>query len=230
MYKLAEKIFCVANKNPYRLAMFFLRYQEFYESNNPDFKGKQFTIVKYMDWYANKYGKGLFSYPDDFAGFNIPQTIIKDCIRTVTDLNEYDIQMDFLDHHLKCQDIHDGYIIGVPYYIDEKKPNSILKHEFAHGLYRTSPLYRASIEHDLLPKVPKKIKKQCAKIFENYMYDSSVHEDEMQAYFSTGILTEMRKIPGIQDIVAPFQKNFKSFFKDKFMKVNGSDKYHTFNI
>ncbi len=230
VYQLDEKIFCVGNTNPYKLAMFFLRYQEFYESNNPDFKGKHFKILDYIDWYSQKYGNGAFTYPKDFCGFNIPQEIIGKCIKSIPDMNGYDFEMVNLDHYLIDKfNMFDAYIIGIPYYIGDKKPNSILKHEFAHGLYKTCPEYKKSVDK-LLNKVPRKAKKQCAKIFETYMYDTAVHADEIQAYFSTGLLPEMRKIEDIDAIIQPFIVNFNKFFKSRYMKANSSTKYSSFTI
>lgn len=58
------------------LAMTFLRMQEWYESPNPKFARKHFTLEEYMRWYQKAYGNGAFTYPKDWTGFNVPSTAV----------------------------------------------------------------------------------------------------------------------------------------------------------
>ena len=59
--------------------MHFLRAQEFYESPFPEFKGKNFNLIDYMEKYAKAYGDNVFTYPGDWCGFNIPSNVLKEC-------------------------------------------------------------------------------------------------------------------------------------------------------
>ena len=57
MYKLTkhlDSVYLVQFEESYDLAMTFLRYQEFYECANEDIRGKQFTLLQFMDWYVKE--------------------------------------------------------------------------------------------------------------------------------------------------------------------------------
>lgn len=80
MFKLTkekEKIYLLCFDDRYDCCMYFLRYQEYYESPNQKFYRKQFTIVSYMDWYI-KHNKRKFSdYKDKITNLfkNLPISI-----------------------------------------------------------------------------------------------------------------------------------------------------------
>lgn len=66
--------YCVSSDSGIELATAFLRFQEFYESPNDQFRGKIFTIGQYKSWYEKKYG--WFSYYTDWSGFNIHSYVL----------------------------------------------------------------------------------------------------------------------------------------------------------
>lgn len=68
------RVLHVQIKDKYDLAMTFLRAQEWYES--PKFHHKLFTLEEYMRWYSKAYGKGAFTYPKDWSGFNVPSAAV----------------------------------------------------------------------------------------------------------------------------------------------------------
>ena len=74
--EIKPNIFLFEFKHNYDMCMHFLRYQEYYESSSPKYRGKAFEIFDFMRWYSLKYGKGAFTYVDDWDGFNIPSHII----------------------------------------------------------------------------------------------------------------------------------------------------------
>ena len=188
--------------------MLFLRYQEYYESSNPDFKGKIFKIIDFMDWYSEKHGGGAFTYCNDFGGYNIPQKIIQKIHYSpnMVDTNHYDFKMDEINKQIKALGCTSGYIIG----IKEGSDINILQHELAHGLYYTNIKYKRAMNL-LLDEVDANTKKKFFKILKSYTYDESVYLDEMQAYLSTGIITEMRKIPNIENTAKPFIALFAEY-------------------
>lgn len=71
---LMERVLHVQIKEKYDLAMTFVRMQEWYES--PKFHHKLFTLEEFMRWYSREYGKGAFTYPSDWSGFNVPSTAV----------------------------------------------------------------------------------------------------------------------------------------------------------
>ena len=73
-YKIVEvrdRVFAVIMEDDYARPMTFLRVQEYYESPNPDFRGKHFNIWDYIEWYSRE-KKDVFTYAFDWGGFNIP--------------------------------------------------------------------------------------------------------------------------------------------------------------
>lgn len=95
-YKLKEiypKVFLVTMDNSYDLAMTFCRVQEFYESPYKEIRGKYFTMAEFQRLYTMRRGSDCFTYPSDWAGFNIPSQILLDCygyFSNFQDLNQYD--------------------------------------------------------------------------------------------------------------------------------------------
>ena len=83
-YKLTEvkpNVFVVVVKEKYDRAMLFCRVQEYYESPNTKFRGKNFSMWDYMKWYASNHNG--FSYADDWSGFNIPFDVLEKCYRNM---------------------------------------------------------------------------------------------------------------------------------------------------
>lgn len=181
-YTLKEvrpSIFAVVVPNDYDRAMLFCRVQEFYESDNSLFNGQDFSIWDYMKWYSEK-NKGLFTYPKDWNGFNIPFSVALNCIIGTEEETPYDkIMQDILDKILLTENYYGSYIIGT------KLDNGItFKHEMAHALYYTNEEYK-NIVDKLTSAIPLKYYNIMAINLLNLGYDKSVIDDEIQAYMST---------------------------------------------
>lgn len=149
MFKLTkekDRIYHLNFDSPYDCAMAFLRYQEYYESENPRFYRKAFTIASYTDWYV-KHNKrndtGKFTYHEDWSGFNFQTKIIDEVINLgIPDPNHYDTLMKGILEMIKSNaDSDDCYIIGT----SGKKEESAFIHEMAHALFYTNELYRTKI-------------------------------------------------------------------------------------
>ncbi len=88
-YKIEEvrpNVFAVIVKDHYHRAMLFCRVQEYYESPNPQFRGKNFSIWNFIEWYSRQ-KKDAFTYAFDWGGFNIPLKTAWDCYEK---LKEYE--------------------------------------------------------------------------------------------------------------------------------------------
>lgn len=199
-YKLKEvkpRIFLMTFKDHYDLCMTFLRYQEFYESPNPKFRGKHFTIVDFMEWYSKKQSQGCFEYPKHWAGFNIPSYVIEKIhgigrkffvdMNQPKDYNKYDEIMfnvfnkcyETLDHRVE-ENPHKFYLIGAM-----EGNTDTINHEVAHGFFYTTPAYKKemlSLVKNLKPSFRNKLYKSLEKIG----YTKQVFADEAQAFLSTG--------------------------------------------
>ena len=197
---VAPKVYCIEFDKMYDMAMTFLRCQEFYES--PKFKGQRFTLIEFMAWYSKEWGGDCFTYASDWAGFNMPASIVKDCLLPVPiDFNIYDDAM--LTIHNQCRKLcgsEDFYIIGV------LKNHDAFDHELAHGFYYTVPEYKKAMD-EALKELPSMQKKRIYKHLKKWGgYSSNVLKDEAQAYLATGFenLNINRKY------LLPFIKIFKA--------------------
>jgi hypothetical protein len=191
--------------------MYFMRYQEFYESPSPKFRGKSFTIFEFMRWYSLKFGQGSFTYPNDWDGFNIPGDIIWTVFKQVIpDKNIYDREM--LMAWNECNRISSGekfYIIGV----GEQK--DALDHEIAHGMFYLNEEYRKQMKR-LVKALPPEIRSEINNTLHKLGYTPKVYIDETQAYMATG-LTESFGYPG------RWAKE-QEWFKEVFKKFSGNTK------
>ena len=68
--QLMQRVWHLHFDHHYDLTMHFFRYQEYYES--PKFKQSNIQLVDLMDWYSKNMGDGIFTYPKDWSGFNLP--------------------------------------------------------------------------------------------------------------------------------------------------------------
>jgi hypothetical protein len=74
--EVKDRVFAVIIPNHYDRAMTFCRVQEFYESPNPDFRGKHFNIWDFIEWYSKEH-KDAFTYAFDWGGFKKTETRVK---------------------------------------------------------------------------------------------------------------------------------------------------------
>jgi hypothetical protein len=224
----ADNIFSLECDNNYDLAMCFLRVQEFYESTSSMFRGKNFSICNYMNWYSKtQSSEKCFTYPLDWEGFNISSEQIKKCY-SVTDL-EYRTEYDYLiiQTHNYISDLVDNqnyYLIG---YVKNRKDESVYKHELSHAFFCLYEDYKNSMTK--LVNEEKVLKKDVSKSLKKLGYPSHVITDEIQAYFATGLLPEFKKYKSKQK---KFQKSFnEQFDKTILSKPNVliSSSYNFFN-
>ena len=148
----------------------FMRFTEYYESPNPLFKGKIFTIGQLKSWYSMTYGAD--TYDIDWSGFNIPSSILKPFKEGLFDplITEEQNLLDLFKYR------HDHfYIIGA-------QNNSVLRHELAHALYSHNTKYKDKVNL-LCSKFKKELSKTRKYILEKG-YHHEVINDELQAYIT----------------------------------------------
>jgi hypothetical protein len=179
--EIKPNIFHLTFQDRYDLCMYFLRYQEFYESSSPKFRNKSFTILSFMRWYSKKYGNGSFTYPSDWNGFNIPGDIIPKVHNLmIPDRNIYDYELLNIYKHCK-KSSQDFYLIG-----SIKKDNITINHELAHGFFYTNKIYKSAMI-SLVKSIPKDIKLSITHWLKTKGYTPKVYTDEIQAYLATGM-------------------------------------------
>ena len=214
LVKLKPFIYAVAIEDAYDRAMLFCRYQEFYESPIKKIRGKAFSLEYLMKLYREHYKKGVFTYPEDWAGYNIPSHIL-DKARIIFNETEYDEIMDKIINYC-LTDIHNSnngtiypwYLIGA-----DKIDSRTMNHELAHGLYYTNKEYEVNCNNliaNIKPSQYNKVKKQLLKI--GYVDNKKIIDDEIQAFFSTGLYRTFNTLD-IKQCAKPFIANFKKFNK-----------------
>jgi hypothetical protein len=192
--------------------MSFVRMQEFYES--PKFKGKYFTLEEFIDYWSLNYGKGAFTYPNAWNGFNLPGEVFeswkKKFIHEHNDiLREREISVLTTVFELMDKDECDGkyYIIAVN---EENKVdmNEAIEHETAHAFYYLYPEYRKSCDK-LLKKLGKKQYKNDKEMLLKMGYCKKVINDELQAYYSCGSGNRFENITEFIDNFNTFKNSRK---------------------
>lgn len=198
--KILPKVYLVSCKEQYDLGMLFLRVQEGYESEEERFRKEPLDILDYMRYYAiekNIMESGTFSYPTDWGGFNVPskdfQWLYKKKIDKINDYNMYDEIMITIMKFIEEVEEEDDYcIIGVQ---EGSDPDDTFLHELAHSMWNLNDEYCKDMK-----KAIKEIRKESIDLVKasrvairKLGYDKDVVEDEMQAYFSTGIIDEIHR-------------------------------------
>lgn len=176
-YKLKQiksSIFVVSIKDRYDRGMLFCRAQEFYESPNPRFRNRSFSIWDFIEWYSRDLNG--FSYPFDWEGYNIPFEIAEKCYFVSKIENKYDETFKEIINEIKNKvGNNKAYIIGV----NENK--DLYKHEMCHALYYLSKNYRDQ-SNKIISNIDNKIFKSMYKNLLYMGYTKKVIKDEIQAY------------------------------------------------
>lgn len=207
--QLAPKIWHLNFSDSYDLTIHFFRYQEFYES--PNMKARNVQFVDLMENYSRKLGNGKFTYPVDWAGFNLPgEVIFKRHQAGISDPNRHDDLMYALACYIRAKENSERfYIIGTSE--DDELKNTTFNHELAHGFYYTHPIYRKKMQK-LVKDIPPNTQKKIFSVLTKWGYSDKFFVDETQAYLSTGLQDKM-DTPIIVACREPFIKVFNQYTK-----------------
>jgi hypothetical protein len=188
-YKIEEvrpNVFAVIVKDHYHRAMLFCRVQEYYESPNPEFRGKNFSIWDYIEWYSKEH-RDVFTYTFDWGGFNIPLKTAWDCYEKLKEYESpYDSVMDNIISTIELKMFNkkntrnwNAYIIGA-----DSTESDTFEHEICHGLYATNKQYKELVD-EVTISIPFKEYQIFRKNLLDMGYNGIVIDDEIQAYLST---------------------------------------------
>jgi hypothetical protein len=196
----------------YKLAATFMRFQEFYES--PKFKGQDFSVEEFMDWYAEQHG-GRFTYFDDWHCFNVPHQVFDIFRRSNNDLGANSEFKKLAQWSCKERRLMDSlrhrawpyYVIG----LTERRATvgGDIKHEFIHGVCHINIVFKMEAtkiisKYGLIPVFD---------IFRKWGYDESVRGDETIAYFMTGLVEELVPLgPEYEEMTRELHNLFKQMF------------------
>lgn len=171
----------VESDDRWELAMTFVRIEEYYESPNPLFQGKIFSLEAYMDWYVQEYSKtkkpyGVFTYASDWSAFNVPGKAVRAVCDTFIGHSKKELWL--FNELLKQGAFQEEqfYLIG-----NERGAKAYFEHEYRHALFALDREYHnAMIE--IIACFP--IAELRSWILERY--SATVLLDEIQAYALTG--------------------------------------------
>jgi hypothetical protein len=209
LFEMYPKIFAVVIKDNRLRARVFMRYQEFYESDSDTFRGKGFKWKDYVKYYKEKTKNDIFTYHEDWAGYNIPCSSIESCIKLIPDLNFYDLIMFSIVDTIRGIVGNDNYyLIGIDQSTGEDP--DLIYHEVAHGLWFSTPSYKAK-QMTNIAKMNPATRDGLSKKISNMGYGENVIDDEIQAYLSTGVGRDMNRIKDIKKAQIPFKEVFDQY-------------------
>jgi len=183
-YQLKEiykRVFLVTIKDSYDLAMSFCRIQEYYESPFKQVRGKVFTMNELQRLYSKRFGDGVFTYPQDWKGFNIPGHVVDEFMSlNFTDWNnDYDKVMEDIHSEIK----RGSKKASQPYYVIgcEPRDTETIKHELCHAVYYLDQEYRAKV-NELINSLHRNLFASFREHLLNIGYSKNVIIDEINAY------------------------------------------------
>ena len=185
------------------LGLTFMRFQEHYESANPDFRDKIFTQGQLKRWYSETYGAN--NYHTTWIGFNFPSKVLIPFREGLFDPLTIEEQR-LLDLFKYRND--NFYIIGA-------QNNSTLRHELSHALYASNVKYRDEI-NKFLTKNKNKLKSTSKYILDKG-YCEEVLYDEIQAYITDNDDNELINNT-CPSIIAGVNKIFNKYNVEKVKK------------
>ena len=207
--QLASQVFLLSFEDPYDMAMHFLRYQECFETPNPDFRGKAFKIIDFMEWYSKSRGHARphFSYAADWSGFNLRGSDIQRVIEAgIPDPNHYDAAM--MSAYAECSAKAGGrefYVIG-----SLSSDKATLRHEMAHATYYISKEYK-KLANELVRKMPARERERLTSYLLELGYQRGVLRDETQAYMATGLPDALKGYSRLRKAQEPFIQLYQQF-------------------
>lgn len=212
LFEVYPNIFAIVIKDDKLRARVFMRYQEFYESDSETFRGKGFKWTQFVDYYKNKTNKDILSYHKDWSGFNIPCDSIESCISLIPDINFYDLIMFSIIENIKKKVGNNKfYLIGIDQTDGENL--DLIYHELAHGLWFGNKKYNMEQSNNI-NNLPEEFVENISDKIKRMGYGENVVDDEIQAYLSTGVDTNMNRIKGIKKAQIPFKKTFEKYAKN----------------
>ena len=207
LYHCGDHIWAIKSPDNHTRALMFMRPQEFYESSFEEIISKQFKVSNFVDIYKQHYGKKEFTYGSDWSGFNIPSTILEDCMFNIPEdeINNWDkLMLSIINIIKEKEGDHNYYLLGV-----DELSNRLLEHEFAHAMYFTLPEYKDEMSK-MNDECDPNVRDMMYKCITEYGYADHVLPDELQAYMSTGLGSKMEEM-NIPDIEI-WQQRYRNIF------------------
>lgn len=129
----------------------------------------------------------VFTYFNDWSGFNVPADVVLKCHEGITDMNDHDVFIHELAKKAIALSSYDKtYLIGT-----SKDNEGVIDHEIAHGLFYTRDNYRnAALEN--VQGMYFEMRVTLKQSLREMGYCDDVLDDEIQAYMSTGLCKKLK--------------------------------------
>lgn len=163
-----------------------VRIQEYYESSSDLFRNKVFDLDSYMDWYALTHA-GKFSYFEDWVGFNIPGEVIQKWANDFSSIGYRAKEKELLSK-LPIDSKERWYFIAT----HKSADNSVSAHEIAHALWYLNDEYRTACQKNI-EQMSVDVKEIATTYLKSRGYCDAVIDDEINAYFATGDVEDLKK-------------------------------------
>ena len=189
--KITPNIFHLIFPSAHLTCRTMVRFAEHFEGVK--FRKKIFSLRQFKRWYTHH--KGIFSYYDDWGGFNIPSYVF-DSFKT----GSFD-PLSYGEKDVLSQLPPDGtyYVIA-----SGQEDSTVIRHEMAHACYYLNEKYRQEANRitQNLPGIDK-VKRQL--LFMGY--HPEVIDDELHAYAGDGLFSqiEILRVKENASVVALFQ-------------------------
>lgn len=212
--RITDKILWIAYDDKYAMCMTWLRASEFHESPEEQFKLGKFKILDYIDWYAHNKGKGVFTYPTDWEGFNIGSEWLTKLYveqkQLIPDWSDYDDSVEAIMRYANAVCGEEWALCATMY-----NRQRTLKHEIAHALWATEPSYQEA-QLQVIESSPQDVIVQLRNNLSAMGYGEDVLDDEVHAYLACELTTEVTKgcpRPAISAIRKALRVNLKPYFE-----------------
>jgi len=148
IHSISDIIYVITAKDSRSLSWAFVRFQEFYESSNENFRGNYFTMKEYKDWWSSECGSGNFTYVDIWKGYNISghtigswESIFRKKEPKLRNEEEFLLQLLHSMLRKKNKTLDQIYLIGLVEESFDAKDDAYL-HELSHALFNLNVIYR----------------------------------------------------------------------------------------
>lgn len=211
VYEIAPKVFFFRFAERSEVTRTFVRIQEHYE--NPEFRGRIFTLNEFRRWYTKNYGRQTvrpagyvrqrFSYYEDWSGFNVPSYALNafyDGRFTHLTAREKDLLNYF-------EPLKEDRFYVIASFMEDHSPSSLKvepsadalaaaaklnlweelltdRHEISHAFYYMFPEYKARVD-DIISRADSEVIRVITKRLKDRMYADAVMIDELGAYIGS---------------------------------------------
>ena len=186
-----------------------MRLQEYYEGVSDNIRGKYFSLEDFLHHFTTE--DGIFEYTSTWSGFNVPGHIVEEWYtlfyKTDGLTKKEQLLFDNINTIKKSSD--KWYLIATS---SADKNNRVVEHEVAHGRYYLHDSYKLACDN-IISNLDTELYEHFKHVLMNMGYNEYVINDEIQAYFSTSKISELKEWFGTYIDWKSITKKFRKIYK-----------------